>query len=207
MASRCPGRSGRVRHRRHPSNAATVKQKRPRSPAIYISVRGSRPPAMTRARHRQRPLASRDPTCPVSRGRRSSSGAGLLRRELFPRASTPADAVAIHARCLVRAHYAIGDAMAEGPIRRRRNCRRLHPVRTNRSGWAALAGPRYARRANTGRLAPPFPRGLAARPPRRRARRSGQLSRRVCREVCIRSSRPPSLVPGARLRLVFFVTA
>jgi hypothetical protein len=30
----------------------------------------------------------------------SSSGAGLLRRELFPRESTPADAIAIHARCL-----------------------------------------------------------------------------------------------------------
>jgi hypothetical protein len=76
--------------------------------------------------------------------------------------------IAIHARCLVRtqdghravlvaglpiAHDAVGDAMAEGPSRRRQA--ELPPAAPsadpNLSGSAALAGP-----LRQARLAPPF---------------------------------------------------
>ena len=80
------------------------------------------------------------------------------------------------------AHDAVGDAMAEGPSRRRRNRRRLHPVRTKPVRMGALADPRYVRRADTGCLAPPFKgTGRTSATPSRPEIRTAQP--RVCQKV------------------------
>jgi len=146
----------------HPSTAAAVNQNRPRSPTIYLSVYLFEAPALRHdARTTQTTTARKagDPTGPVrvAGDRRRVPGCSVVS---CSRESTPADAIAIHARCLVRmqdghrvmlvaglpiAHYAVGDAMAEGPSRRRRSCRRLRPVRTKpvRDGlhWLVPATP------------------------------------------------------------------
>jgi hypothetical protein len=123
--------------------------------------------------HGGRPLAGQGPNPVRSRGRRSPAVPGLLRRELFPRVHARR---CDHDRCamLVRtqdghrvvraggpssAHDGVGDAMTDGPSRRRRHAAARTGADLTLSGPARLRRliPATPRRAN-GRLALRFPR-------------------------------------------------
>ena len=130
---------------------------------------------------------------------------GLLRRELFLRVHVrrcDRDRCAMLVRTqdghrvvrvagLPSAHDAVGDAMADGPSRRRRHAagRTGADLTLSGPGSVAPADPRYASAPN-GRPRAALPEDPAAHPPCGRASRSGQFSRRVCQEVWIPSRWP-----------------